>query len=331
MVVESAVTADQGLRRGASVSSSELSASPEPWHAVALNVVAHLQAQISDGDADARLASPLWQQLREAAPAEQVALVASLTVGAPLLFADRPAAVTFRRLLACSAAELDAAFGSQAAHNYSLVAGGDSSASESAQPDAFQRVVLFERDSLLFDFLRTEAARLGEAAQVVAVVGNAHLEPVSGKLAAARRGAFHDGVGHLLLAPAVTEAPSDEGVRRALLESLLALRCSASVVSEAVEQLGAVPEAQAVEYENTRELYSTTRMQLACLTRAQLAGVASPRSQGGDLWAALAPLREARPSGSGKGWSESALEVARWGAYSAELENGLEAVRALGA
>lgn len=63
------------------------------------------------------------------------------------------------------------------------------------------------------------------------------------------------------------------GVRRALVESMLRLSCRDSVLANLSTALGPVPEDQADTYSFTTELYGSTRMLLACLTKAELAKV----------------------------------------------------------
>jgi hypothetical protein len=260
------------------------------------------------------LEAPLWQQLRVAAPAEQVALVAALARNAPLVFGDRPKEATFRRLASASAVELDAALGRQCVANFESLLpappiwhaqecdgrGGD---------DVFERVVLRERDAVLADSLRAEARLAGAGRAVVGVLGSAHLAEV-GRLLAAAAGGFADDVEHLLEEPA--EDPPTEGVRRALLERLLALRMPEEVAAEAQTALGALPPGEMAAYSATMELYGSSRMLLATLSPQQLPTFACAAG-GVDLWAALQPLRDARPSNGGCGFSEQALAVARAG------------------
>ena len=66
------------------------------------------------------------------------------------------------------------------------------------------------------------------------------------------------------------------GVRRALVESMLRLSCRDSVLANLSTALGPVPEDQADTYSFTTELYGSTRMLLACLTKAELAKVCCP-------------------------------------------------------
>ena len=67
--------------------------------------------------------------------------------------------------------------------------------------------------------------------------------------------------------------PGADGVRRALLESVIRLSCRDSVSSDMASVLGPLPEEELPSYHLTHELYGSTRMLLACLTREQLAQV----------------------------------------------------------
>ena len=306
LVVETAVTEAHGRARGQRAGAADLSSSAEEWHTVALNITAHLQSQLGEPGIEP-LDAPLWQQVREAAPAEQVALVAALVRNAPLVFGDRPKEVTFRRLFAESEAELDAAFGAQCASNFaSLQAGGE--APPPAAPDAFERVVLRERDLVMFDSLRAEARAAGAGRSVVGILGSAHLAEVCRLFR--ESGGFSDDVDHLLTSP--PPPAGARGVRRALLERLLCLRVPEEVVAEAEAALGAVPVEDQADFMATRELYGSPRMLLAMLSKEDLPSVAMGRG-GTDLWALLQPLRDARPVNGGAGFSAAALALARAG------------------
>ena len=63
------------------------------------------------------------------------------------------------------------------------------------------------------------------------------------------------------------------GVQRALVESMLRLSCRDTVLTHVSASLVPVPDDQAHVYNLTLELYGTTRMLLACLTRSELAKV----------------------------------------------------------
>ena len=310
VVVETAVTPAHGRAAGARLTAQDLGGSEEEWHRIALNLVAHLQASLADHEAD-RTLLPLWQQVRVSAPAEQVALVAALVVNAPLVNGDRTKEVTFRRLMTCSAAQLDAAFGMQAAANYGDIVqrnGGMWPASASPGDDVFDKVVLHERDAVLYHSLRSEAKAVGEGQHVVGIVGSAHVDAIAALHAAASPAL--DDVASLLHAPEVQEDPT-YGCRRAIMERLLLLRCPPEMVAAAQEDLGEVGFSQAPSYEDTHECYASSRMLLACLTKEQLAAVASVRRGQPEFWEVLQPLRNVRPSLGGTGYSDQALDMLR--------------------
>lgn len=248
--------------------------------------------------------------MRVAAPTEQIAYVASLAVDAPLVYGDRPKGVTFARLFAAStAAQLDAAFGVQTAANYDSLAGCEQSGTSStAAEDVFDRVVLRERDAFLYASLRAEARAAGAGKAIVGVVGSAHLGAVSSMFMARNE---PPNLTPLLAAP--TDASADDptyGVRRALLERLLALRCPHEVAEEAAAVLGPVPASHVASYEATLEVYGTPRMMLATLDREQLGRVACG-ARGVDLYELLAPVRALRPSLGGAGHSPEVLQQLR--------------------
>lgn len=89
------------------------------------------------------------------------------------------------------------------------------------------------------------------------------------------------------------------GVRRALLESVLALSCSGAVTDDLAAVLGPLPPEALEHYALGRELYGSTRMLLACLPDQALARVASGWRC--DMAEVLAPVRAARPVSGGSG------------------------------
>jgi|APGre2960657444_1045066.scaffolds.fasta_scaffold00830_11 hypothetical protein len=306
VVVETALSAAHGERCGTRLTAEELSASPEEWHRIALNIGAHLQSQLSD--VEQATDAPLWSEVRDSAPAEQVALVAALTVSSTLVYGDRPKEVTFRRLAACSASQLDASFCRQASSNFASLHGGEW---DVEGEDVFDEVVLRERDRVLYHSLRTEARNVAANAEgkaVVGIVGSAHLEAVARMFKTA--GGFLDDVEELLTLP---EAPPSEdgsyGARRAILERLLSLRCPPEVAAEAVAALGELSFRHAAAYECTHQLYGSSRMLLAALPHEQLPMVVSSAKGGPQMWDLLQPLRACRPVHGGAGWSNEALDM----------------------
>lgn len=313
VVVETAYTPTHGASCGARLTTQELADSGEDWHKIALNIAAHLQSQLADHEADPT-AAPLWQQVRVSAPAEQVALVGALVVGAPIVNGDRCKETTFRRLVNCSAVELDAAFGSQAAGNYAEVVrrnGGTwpKAHDQAAGDDAFDRIVLHERDTVLYHSLRSEARAVGDGKHVVGIVGSAHADSIA--TMHARGMPDLDDISPLLQVPKLDEGPA-YGCRRAIMERLLTLRCPPEMAAAVQESLGELGFAHAAAYEDTHELYASCRMLLACLTREQLSVVASSRKgTPQEFWDVLHVLRQARPTCGGDGYSALALDTLR--------------------
>lgn len=249
---------------------------------------------------------PLWQQVCSSAPTEQVAYVAALMVDAPLVYGDRPKASTFTRLFAsATAAQLDAAFASQCAANYDSLTGHEPEAAP-AEDDCFERYVLRERNAFLYAALRSEAKAAGAGKSVVGIVGSAHLAAVASLFMARAEPPDLDALQTTPAAP----TSADFGVRRAILERLLGLRCPPEVVEEAMEVLGPVPAEHAEAYEATSEVYGSCRMLLAMLDREQLARVAGG-VKGVDMYDVLAPLRALRPAQGGPGWTAEAVEQLR--------------------
>lgn len=299
VVVETAVTPEHGATHRSRCGAGNLSRSGQAWHATALNITAHLQASGAPSD------SPLWAQVRGAAPAEQVALVAALCVNSVFVFGDRPKLSTVHRLLSCTASDLDAAFGRQAANNFAVTCGFEERPGDVG--DVFDRVVLSERDAVLHATLLAEASAAEAGSTIVGLLGGAHFEAVS-ELFAQRADAAD--VAPLLVDPEPSSPVADLGVRRAIMERLLLLRAPEEAVAELLASLEELPFNQVAPYEAALETYSSWRMLLACLTPSELANVASS-AKGVDLFRSLQPVRDCRPSLGGRGWSDEALTLLR--------------------
>lgn len=99
------------------------------------------------------------------------------------------------------------------------------------------------------------------------------------------------------------------GVRRALLECVMAARTSEAVVADMARCLGPIDEAHREAYEAMHEVYGTCRMQLACMDRAMLERIASGYEC--DFWQVLEPVRRVRPSNGGPGWTAELVEELR--------------------
>lgn len=103
-------------------------------------------------------------------PGEQLAYIAALAVDAPLVFGDRPKAITYRRLLARSPIALDEAFGRICAQNYAEMV-PQWPHSEGPFDDCFWSILTEERNMVLAASLQRAAAEAGPGAVVAGVVG----------------------------------------------------------------------------------------------------------------------------------------------------------------
>ena len=207
---------------------------------------------------------------------------------------------------------------------------------------AFERVHYTERDRLIAHAIRRARDQGGADRTVVAVVGAAHLDGVAKEWAdVVRLGvdeASADVARLLALSPAWAPRPTsvgDEGAKWAILEATLTILSERSLVDqfnavldeEAEKFAAGNPAALPVAtrfgnegYELAQQLYDPCvnfqleSMTHASLDRAQLAKLisASRSSNGLDLFAALEPLRAARPSldASGRADHVSALRAA---------------------
>lgn len=99
------------------------------------------------------------------------------------------------------------------------------------------------------------------------------------------------------------------GVKRALLECVVRLRCTDKLVQDMIGILGPVPEDQKEAYESTSEIYSTCRMLLAVLEKDLLEQVVS--GVGCDIYELLDGLRRVRPCNGGPGWDAALLAELR--------------------
>lgn len=263
-------------------------------------------------------ATSSWQTIVHQFGGEQLAYIAAFAAGAALTFGDRPKEATFLRLAVLpSLRELDAAFAAQSALNYreqltGSPATSDWSAAPGEREQAVERIMVRERDHVLAHSLRDAALAAGPGATVVGVLGEAHLPGVRYLMQG----------GHWLSPEQLREvssAPSaapggggdagSAGVRRALVEAAVRLRCRPEVCAALDAALPPVPPDQLQQYLLTTELYGTCRMLLAGLSEAALAEVASGWRC--DFHAVLDPVRAARPVNGGAGYDEELLQSLR--------------------
>lgn len=302
VVVETALGDAHGAAWGQALLYDEalLMTSDEPMLRAFTHAAYSVRREADGGD----LASgQSWAQCAAQLPAEQLVYVAALAAGVPLVYGDRPKAVTYGRMLGlCSAAELDATFARQTEAEVRQLAGLPPPGGEDA--DAFERFCIRERDDIVAKALWEASAGAG-AADVVGVVGADHLPGI----AAAWSSAEALDISELLAAPEEPEHPfgmppeeaQEAGVKRALLERVLGLRCTYEVLQDAQKALGEVPEEAFEAYDATFETYLSSRMRLASLSRdvldASVGGVDK-----GSFWDALAYVRAIRPSEGGAGF-----------------------------
>mmetsp|Transcript_18680 Transcript_18680/g.29897 ORF Transcript_18680/g.29897 Transcript_18680/m.29897 type:complete len:461 (-) Transcript_18680:501-1883(-) len=262
--------------------------------------------------------SPFWENMKTQLPAEPLVYAAAFAVDARLVFGDRPKETTYRRLVSCpTLAELDQTFGNQSARNYRLLLpdGHPEAVLRPPAPgDAFETVCIAERDDILAHTIREEAARDGAPGAVVAVMGADHVAGVERKLSEMVASGGDGGAGEAELA-ALLQAPEtaadDLGVRLAITQRLLGLRCTESLVADANAALDADLSAlvgdDIIAFNATSEIYGSARMLLACVEDSALLDAVIGGVHRSDFGEVLAPMRDVRPSRGGRGWSQDAL------------------------
>ena len=265
--------------------------------------------------------SPFWAQMKTQLPAEALVYAAAFAVEARLVFGDRPKSTTYRRLVSCpTLKELDETFAKQSARNYRLLVPEDHEAATlpPADPatDAFERVCIDERDTILAHTIYEEAALQGTPGVVVAVVGSDHLAGVERRweemvASGGKSRASAEEIDALLTAPETTR--ENVGARLAIMQRLLGLRCTESLVSDAFEALDAdmntLEGDEIIAFNATSEIYGAPRMLLAAAAEADEAAfdAAVGSAKGVDFKKELEPMRAVRPANGGVGWSEEAI------------------------
>lgn len=263
--------------------------------------------------------SPFWAQMKTQLPAEALVYAAAFAVDARLVFGDRPKEVTYRRLVSLpTLAELDETFGNQSARNYRLLLPTDHPQAKIPPPapnDQFEKICIDERDVILAHTIREEAslADAGPGA-VVAVVGSDHLAGVEAKWDAFVRSGGTEGALSAAELDAILAAPEtakeDVGQRLAIMQRLLGLRCTESLVGDAMQalddDLNKLVGDEIIAFNATSELYGSARMLLSCVEDEELREAVI----GGfkcDMAEVLKPASDVRPSKGGIGWSEEAI------------------------
>jgi hypothetical protein len=120
-----------------------------------------------------------------------------------------------------------------------------------------------------------------------------------------------EAIDELLKAPETTQ--ENIGARLAIMQRLLGLRCTESLVSDAFEALDAdmnkLEGDEIIAFNATSEIYGAPRMLLAAAAEADEdafdAAVGSVK--GVDFKKELEPMRAVRPANGGVGWSEEAI------------------------
>jgi hypothetical protein len=106
-------------------------------------------------------------------------------------------------------------------------------------------------------------------------------------------------------------AEDDIGVRLAIMQRLLGLRCTESLVNDANAALDADLDAlkgeDIIAFNATSEIYGAARMLLACVNDRDVFDAVIGGRGGCDFGDVLSPMRDVRPMNGGKGWSEEAL------------------------
>ena len=263
--------------------------------------------------------SPFWAQMKTQLPAEALVYAAAFAVDARLVFGDRPKDVTYRRLVSVTTlAQLDETFGNQSARNYRLLLPEDHPQAKIPPPspgDQFEKICIDERDAILAHTIREEAAMADAGpGAVVAVVGSDHLAGVEARWDAFVTSGGSDGalaeaeLDDLLAAPAA--ATEDIGQRLAIMQRLLGLRCTESLVGDAMQALdddmNKLVGDEIIAFNATSELYGSARMLLSCVEDVDLRAAVI----GGfkcEMEEVLEPVRAVRPSKGGTGWSEDAI------------------------
>jgi len=280
-----------------------------------------------------------WSQLCAHTPSEQLAYIATLAVGADLIFGDRPKTETYARLLwVPSLVDLDRAFGAKARENYEELAGelwpggGDGEVEGGGGGDGdgdgdslvVHRILMLERDARLLSTLNNASIKAGPQSLVVGVVGRGHLPGMADLW---ENNTWQD----LLTTPPMdsntsgddddNDSKSEEyGVRRALFDGILRLTCQSDVLDDVASKLpdlnfnfnqgsssSSSPAWEA--YHTTHEIYGNCRMLLATLSTEELKAVC----QGWrcDMYGVLEEVRKVRPVNGGKGWSEELVTKLR--------------------
>ena len=313
VVVETAINASHGEATGNTIDlDSALGAVNDPLADRQTFGMASIAARLRDAER-AETPTPIqesetWRDLVDSnmVYSEHLAYVAAMSVGAGLMFGDRPKMVTYRRMLCCpSLADLDAAFAIQCWSNYHDLL--SDTALEKTSDVLTEKILFQERDAVLLKSLHEASVNAGKGSTIVGVVGAAHV-PGMGKLWDSN--SWKDISAQAVQVPdPIDEDPRQFGIRRALFDAVIRLTCREDVSMDAAMTLGPPPAEAMDAYELTSELYGTTRMLLATLPRERLEKVCSGWRC--DPWDFLEPLRNVRVANGGPGYDLELIENLR--------------------
>lgn len=257
---------------------------------------------------------------------ETWAYEAALACGARVVHADRPKRITYARLLhGCDVEELDEAYAEEAVRNYrKILAGKHKQVWHKKRKDAFQRVVVEERDAGMARALANVLEKHG-AKDVVAVVGRRHRYGIRKHLVQRCRRSKGQIVPGSMLEEHLdwtVDVPEDQdwrkqhpaayGVKRALFERVLAMATDPSVLQDARQWMGPMEPDEAHAHALAEEVYGAPRMMLACVPpELRECVVCARRGQEKSFAHAIEELGRVRPSQKGSGYSDHALEMLR--------------------
>ena len=320
VVVETAMTSEHGDKTGnavnyeAGVSAMMTGGSSAPE---ALIFVTRLAGALK-GELGEVADSPQWGHMKTQLPPEVLVYAAAFTVGATVVYGDRPKAVTYRRLMATpTLAELDGTFAAQSERNYRLLLPADHPLAAKANEksgDFFEKIVIEERDCVLASTIRECVDKSDDGGEVVAVIGVDHVEGVTriykDTFASAENEARAEEL--CVIPDASADAP---GVRIALAQRLMGLRCPPALVDDVERTLSSdVQNLNAndmIEFELASEVYGSARMLMACVEDKEVLDAVVGGFNCDFSEDVLAPIRAVRPLNGGKGYSDDVINTLR--------------------
>ena len=323
VVVETAVTSEHGdatgnavnYEQGVTAMMVDAATAPE-----ALVFVTRLAGALK-GELGPIADSPQWENMKAQLPPEVLVYAAAFAVGATVIYGDRPKAVTYKRLMATpTLEELDGTFAAQSERNYRLLLPEDHPLAAKANErvdDCFERIIIDERDRVMASTIK-ECAEKTDDGTVVAVIGVDHIAGVSriyrDNFAAAENDAK---IAELNAAP--EGAPDSMGVRVALAQRLMGLRCPPALVDDVMRTLSwdvqNLSAADANEFELVSEVYGSPRMLMACVEDKKLLDAVIGGFKCDYSEEVLAPVRAVRPINGGKGYSDEIVNALRTSSY----------------